>query len=111
VVAGAAPTSGDLTAVNAQQQLLAGFAARLDTTTDGVVVAGPSTSNVPQGLVGVVRADASVSGAVSTVDTADRPSGVIAAVLALAEQIRGGAGSYGTAGGADTPVPSPSPTS
>jgi hypothetical protein len=47
---------------------------------------------------------------VSTVDTADTPSGQIVTVLALAAELTGKSGKYGTGSGVEGYLPSPSPT-
>ena len=108
LLAAPAPTSEDA-AVGAQQQsLLATFARDLNRDADGVVVAGPASADASGGLLDVVRSDNSLRDAVSTVDGVELPSGVIAAVLAVAEQAGGNAGSYGSGPGADAPLPSPS---
>lgn len=89
--------------------LLATFARDLDADSSGVVVAGPQTSDQPGGLVDLIRSDKTMRSLVSTVDDADIPSGIIATVLALAEQSGGQAGSYGIGPGRTAPVPSPTP--
>lgn len=109
LLAGPAPSADD-TAAATRVSELAGFAGRLDHATTGAVVTGPTTAADKGGLLDVLRDDAAVRDTVSTVDSAELPSGVIATVLALAEQARGGAGSYGVAPGADAPLPTPSPS-
>ena len=94
----------------AQQALLAQLAQRLDDAAVGAVVVGPSSAAEPGGLLDLIRRDKAVSAAVSTVDAAEQPSGVIAAILALGQQAAGSAGSYGGAAGAIAPVPSPTPS-
>jgi hypothetical protein len=89
--------------------LLATFARDLDANSGGLVVAGPQTSDQRGGLVDQIRSDKTTRSLVSTVDDADIPSGIIATVLALAEQSGGQAGSYGIGPGRDSPVPSLSP--
>lgn len=99
------------------------LARALDDAGNGVVVAGgraaagtaagEATGNRRSGnnaadLVAAVRADTAVARAISSVDVADLPSGRIAVVLALAEQLRGEAGQYGAAGSADSALPRPS---
>jgi hypothetical protein len=77
----------------------------LDGAGRGVVVAGTAAAAGPDGLVGAVRADSGLASAVSTVDSADRPVGQVAAVFALAQEGAGRSGQYGTAAGADGPFP------
>ena len=108
LLAAPAPTSQDASVGAQQQSLLATFARNLDRDAVGAVVAGPASADASGGLLDVVRSDNGLRTAVSTVDGAELPSGVIATVLAVAEQAGGKAGSYGTGPGADAPLPSPS---
>ena len=71
----------------------------------GVVVAGPASASLPDGAVAAVRSDSSLRGRLSTVDGADGPAGLIAVVLALAEQDEGGVGQYGSGAGAQSAAP------
>ena len=73
------------------------------------VAAGPASADDAGGLLDVIRRDKSLRSNVSTVDSVELPSGVIATIFAAAEQADGSAGSYGSAAGADAPLPSPSP--
>jgi hypothetical protein len=111
VLIAAPPPSGtpDPKVVQSQDALLLDFARDLDRSAVGAVVAGPVDS-ADTGLVKAARSDKDLSGDVSTVDGVDLPRGVIATVLALAEQAKGGVGSYGTRSGAKAPLPSPSPS-
>jgi hypothetical protein len=86
------------------------LAAALDRRGHGAVVAGTPASAGADGLVGAVRTDAGLAGAVSTVDDANTPAGRIATVFALAEQGRGRSGQYGAADSAQAPLP-PTPSS
>jgi len=86
------------------------LAVALDGRGHGAVVAGTPAGAEADGLVGAVRADAGLAGAVSTVDDANTAAGRIAAVFALAEQSRGRSGQYGAADSAQAPVP-PTPSS
>jgi hypothetical protein len=86
------------------------LAAALDRQGRGAVVAGTPASAEADGLVGAVRADAGLAGAVSTIDDAGTAAGRIATVFALAEQGRGRSGQYGVADSAQAPVP-PTPSS
>jgi hypothetical protein len=83
----------------------------LDAAGSGAVVAGDAASASESGLVGVIRADPTVSAAVSTVDNVDAVAGRISAVLALGQESEGTSGKYGT--GEDTqpvpPVPATAP--
>lgn len=84
---------------------LAGITAALDTASSGVLVAGPTSSSRPGGIIDVLR-DNDLSGTVSTVDVSDSPSGRIVAALALAQEADGDAGAWGTSRSADGAIPS-----
>ena len=101
VLTAGAQTGADAAARNAS---LVDLVTALDGAGSGAVVAGDPTSNVKTGLVGVLRADPTLSAQVSTVDNASSPAGRISAVLALGPEGKGTSGKYGT--GQDTqPVP------
>lgn len=68
----------------------------------GVVVAGPLAATRGAGALAAVRAAPS---GMSDVDGAETPQGLVATVLALAEQAAGGSGHYGTGPGARDVVP------
>jgi hypothetical protein len=108
MLAAPAPTSGDASVAAQQQSLLATFARDLDRDAAGAVVAGPASADASGGLLDVVRSDKTLRDTVSSVDGVDLPSGVIATVLAAAEQAGGNSGSYGSGPGADAPLPPPS---
>ena len=109
VLGGPAPdTKPDEKATAAQQAVLL-LAGAFDDTTGGVVVAGPSGSNADNGLVRVLREDSGAAGRVSSVDNADRGTGLVAVVQALSEQLRGRVGAYGAGDGAAGALPSPAP--
>ncbi len=63
------------------------------------MLAGRPESAVGNGPLAVVRADAALSAGLSTVDNLDREAGRSTTVLALREQLDGGAGRYGTGPG------------
>jgi hypothetical protein len=83
----------------------------LDAAGSGAVVSGDVTSAAETGLVGVIRADPTLSAAVSTVDNVNVIAGQVSTVLALGQESEGTSGKYGT--GEDTqpvpPVPSTTP--
>ncbi|WP_164860658.1 copper transporter [Rhodococcus sp. X156] len=79
---------------------IARFAAALDRSSAGVVLAGRTGSAEGNGPLGVARADVDVTAALTTVDNVDTAAGQITAVLGLQEQLDGRAGRYGTAGNA-----------
>jgi hypothetical protein len=99
-----APEEQDALARSAVDGMLA-LLVELRARASGLVVAGPSQSNVEGGLVRAVRSDPAADSLVSTVDNVDRGVGQVAAVLALAEQAAGGSGRYGGGQGATGAVP------
>jgi hypothetical protein len=86
--------------------MLARFATQVQKSGAGTVLAGDAAAASGSGPIGVVRADSASSSTLSTVDDADTPAGRVVTVLALQEQLNGKAGSYGTAGNAQAPLPS-----
>jgi hypothetical protein len=70
-----------------------------------VLLAGRDGSAGETGTVGAVRGDATRRSSVSTVDDTQTSTGRLAAVLGLVEQNGGGVGQYGTAAGAQAPIP------
>ena len=90
-----------------QQLAVVAMAGALDTRAAGAALAGPVGSADERGAVRALRADSTLVRAVSTVDNADRGTGLVTLVLALAEQRRGGVGQYGTGEGASTAPPAP----
>ena len=83
----------------------------LDAAGSGAVVSGDAGSAAENGLVGVIRADPTLSTAISTVDNGATAAGQISTVLALGRESEGTSGKYGI--GEDTqpvpPVPAPAP--
>ena len=102
-------SSADPKLVQAQDSLLLELARDLDRSALGAVIAGPVAA-ADSGLLKAARGDKDVTADVSTVDGVDLPRGIIATVLALAEQAEGGVGSYGARSGAKAPLPTPSPS-
>lgn len=90
------------------QDALAGLVAALEAGSRGVVVAGPGDAE--GGLLRWVR-DETVEGlsGVSTVDNAATAAGRAGVLLAVAEQVEGGDGAYGSGRRADAPVPADLP--
>jgi Copper transport outer membrane protein, MctB len=81
---------------------VARFATALAPHGSGVLLAGRDGSSGGTAAVGVARADAAVTSAISTVDDVDAESGRITTVLGLAELVNGGhTGQYGTGHGAN----------
>jgi len=83
------------------------LARALDMRSEGLVVAGPLAAADEGGLVAAVRDDDGLSDIVSTVDTAETPTGRLVVLLALAEQADGRAGRYGQGPGARSGAPAP----
>lgn len=84
---------------------IARFAAQIDRSGAGAVLAGDTGSADGTGPVGVVRADTAATSILSTVDNVELNAGRVATVLALREQLEGKSGRYGTAGNAQSIVP------
>lgn len=84
---------------------LARFATQFDRAGAGAVLAGDTDSARGSGAIGMARADTSAGSVLSTVDNVDTSAGRVVTVLALREQLEGGAGSYGVAGNAEAPSP------
>ena len=99
VVTGEPPAGSD-TAGGNRGALVARFAAAVDARGAGAVLAGRPGAAAGNGPVAVVRADAALSSGLSTVDNLDREAGRITTILAVREQLDGGAGRYGTGPGA-----------
>jgi hypothetical protein len=87
-----------------QGELLATLVQAMDSLSGGVVVAGPLPAADDDGYVAAIR-DSDAADSVSTVDVADRPSGQLVTVLALAQQAEGAVGQYGAADSADAVLP------
>jgi hypothetical protein len=89
-----------------QQAAVVALAGALDARAAGAVVAGPAGSAEERGPVLALRDESALVAQVSSVDNADRGTGLVTLVLTLAEQRRGGVGHYGTGEGASTALPS-----
>lgn len=98
---------------NHESQALVTLAQQFQQAGDGVVVTG-STSGAAQGSAIDVMRTLGRTGKMSSVDGADTPIGQIVVVEALADQLNGVSGNYGTAANASaagpSPVPTPAPT-
>lgn len=93
-------TGGSLTGIDAGDA--AAVVARLAVALDragggGAVLAGRAGSADATGVIGVARADPSITTVLSTVDDVQTGAGQVSAVLALREQLDGRSGRYGTA--------------
>lgn len=76
--------------------LIARFAGAMHSRGAGTVLAGRQDAAIGNGAIAVVRADAALSAALTTVDNIDREAGKITTVLAVQEQLGGKSGRYGT---------------
>jgi Copper transport outer membrane protein, MctB len=81
-----------------------------DVRSRGVVVAGPLDASREAGVLEALRKDAALSEEISGVDSVDRPLGQVLAVRALADEVRGVSGRYGSGPGAQPVVPTPAPS-
>jgi Copper transport outer membrane protein, MctB len=106
VVGGPGTTGGSSGAVPAPGGDWLPLVTALDARGAGSVVAAPRSAAEPGGLLAALRS-ARPQG-VSTVDSADTGTGRVGTVLALAQQLSGGSGQYGTGAGA-VPVPPVAP--
>ena len=89
--------------------VMADFARALDSKGDAVVLAGRRGAAAEKGSLAQLRSDEKSK--VSTVDSLESETGRISTVLALAEQINGGSGAYGSASNANADMPAPKPKS
>lgn len=103
IVVGSQPSEGS----SGRDALTIGLARALDEGGEGTIVIGPKASAQSGGSVAAIRGDARAALVVSTVDGADRPSGVLAVINALVEQAAEDVGQYGTGVGADALVATP----
>jgi hypothetical protein len=96
----------DVDVATAQQNAtsLIPLVSALDAESRGAVVAGPAGSASPTGMVTWVR-DSDAADVVSTVDWIDTTAGQTVVPLALAEQVTGAVGHYGTGDGAEAVGP------
>jgi hypothetical protein len=106
-------TSGAFTGDDAAERnaILVDLVGALDAAGSGAVVSGDAAAAAENGLVGVIRADPTLSAAVSTVDNLGTAAGRISTVLALGGEAEGTSGRYGTGEDAQPvpPVPANAP--
>jgi hypothetical protein len=74
----------------------------------GTVLSAPAGSDASSGVIGVLRSS-DIDGVISSEDRLETVNGVTVTIAALAEQIAGGVGHYGTGEGSDGPAPDPLP--
>jgi hypothetical protein len=104
----AAVVVGPATPVTDADLTLVPLLSALDQAGAGTVLAAPNGSADGDGIVAALRAS-DANGTVSSVDRLDTTSGVTVTILALAEQLAGGVGQYGTGPDANGPAPDPLP--
>lgn len=80
------------------------LAVALDQIGGAAVVTGPASAAADSGLLASMRGD-DLAAEVSTVDSAERPAGQVATVLALVAELVGQSGAYGLVGDVDGPIP------
>lgn len=83
-------------------EMLSTFAEALEEIGGNIVVAGRVQQAAPDGVIGLLRGAKSE---ISTVDSVDRSFARMAAILAIAEQLDGGKGAYGSAASAEAVAP------
>lgn len=109
LLAGPAPVAvldeAERVAATARTVAMLELARGLDGAAAGVVVAGVLPAGRDGDAVQALREDDALSERVSSVDDADTARGRIAVLLALQEQLRDEAGSYGSGPGAEAPLP------
>ena len=103
-VQGAVPTPSPSPSPDGSPAWMA-LASVLDADSSGTVVVGPASAATTGGLLTAIRAQQPLAAAVSTVDQGGQPMGDVMTVLALREQLTGGAGSYGFGAGAKATLP------
>ncbi len=108
VVIAPAAASNDKNA-DAENKALVALPLALQEYGDGTVVVGNADAAAPGGMVKAVRDNDKADGHLSTVDTADSPSGRLTTVFALDGANNGKFGDYGIAG-QDGAMPTPTPT-
>lgn len=106
VIPDSPPSQND---ANRPSQELVTLAQQFQQAGNGTVVTGSANGAGPGSAIDVMRT-LGRTGKMTSVDGADTPIGQIVVVEALADQLRGVSGSYGTAANASAAVPSPVPT-
>jgi hypothetical protein len=92
-----------------ESQRLVTLAQQLNLAGQGTVVTGSVDGSGPGSAIDVMRNDGR-AGHLSSVDNANHAVGQIVVAWALAEQLRGVSGSYGSTASAASAAPSPAPT-
>lgn len=77
----------------------------LDEASKGCVMAGEASAAEEYGALSALRSDGRANQTVSSVDAANLPSGQVAVIWALVEQLGGNVGQYGSVGTTDGALP------
>ena len=96
---------GEATADTFTPRSVVSFTRALDARGNGVVLTGPETTAREGGAIDLLRTDETAAAEVSTVDSLGQSWGRLATVLALREQLEGGAGAYGPTPSAQAVAP------
>jgi hypothetical protein len=108
VLADTAIVIGPEGSVESADRFVVPMLAAADEASLGTVLSAPARSDAETGVIGVLRGS-DVDGFVSSEDRLETVTGVTVTIAALAEQIAGGVGHYGTGEGSDGPAPDPLP--
>ena len=108
IVLAGPPTPGETAAQQqAEATTYAVLARALRAGSSGTLAISDADGTATGATLHAIRTDKQASAAVSTVDDADQPMGLITVVLAMREQLDGASGQYGTASGAKATEPDP----
>jgi hypothetical protein len=105
----AGETSSEQVTAAEQAGAIVSMALGLDEAGQGTVMVGTQNATLAGGAIAALRENNSFTERVSTVDTADMPSGRVVVVYALREQLSGLAGQYGIGPGVSGVEPSATP--
>jgi hypothetical protein len=94
---------------SASNAAIVAVAKQLDVNGSGSMLAAPTASAGPDGVVASLRGDDDAKKRVSSVDNLDAPAGDVVSILALALDGGGKVGQWGAGTGADGVAPTPTP--
>lgn len=94
---------------SASNNTIVALAKQLDANGSGSMLAAPTASAGPDGVVASLRGDDNAKTRVSSVDNLDAPAGDVVSILALALDGGGKVGQWGAGTGADGVAPTPAP--
>jgi Copper transport outer membrane protein, MctB len=109
IVIAPAAASSDKNA-NAENKALVAIPLALSGYASGTVAIGNADAAADGGMIKAIRDESKAQDHVSTVDTGDSASGLLATVFALNYAKQGKTGDYGVGPGSDGPLPTPVPT-